>query len=264
MQACRLCGGLLKPNFTHKVLDRHAVGYFLCQSCDSLQTEAPYWLSEAYADHNLAVSDTGSAVRSLECQAVIWAAVRIMRLSSTATVLDHGGGIGLLCRLLRDIGFSARVYDAYARNLLATTFDDDGSRPDILCSFEVVEHFAEPAAEMKRLFDRQARMMILGTETYRGQGADWWYIAPHSGQHVFFYSEKAMQFLANNYSYYYTRVGGFHFFLDRPMTRLEASLLWRALSPTGMKWIRAAIAFKQNKAYAIKDSLQLAGSIQRN
>lgn len=259
LDGCRLCGGLTAPTFKTCVLGKYDVTYHTCVACESLQTDTPFWLGEAYADSNLTLSDTGPALRCVNSQAVVWVAARIMGFPKAASVLDYGGGIGLLCRLLRDIGFQARVSDSYAQNMLAGSFDDDGSRPDILCSFEVAEHFSNPAADMKRLFDRQAPMMILGTETYRGQGSNWWYISPHSGQHIFFYSEKAMTFLSKKYGYHYTRVGSLHFFLRRPMTRLKGSLLWRALSPRGVKWLRAYVAYNLTNDFAARDSKNLGG-----
>ena len=257
MTMCRVCDGPALGVFKKVVLARHEVSYFEYQNCHSLQTEEPYWLDAAYADGNLALMDTGPTWRSVNCQAVIYISARILGFPTTASILDYGGGTGLLCRLLRDRGFDARVFDAYAKNDLARGFEDNGARPDILCSFEVAEHFANPKADMATIFDRRARLLIIGTETYKRQGPDWWYISPETGQHVFFYSPEGMQHLAHTHGYYYERVGNLHFFLDRPMTRLEGGLLWRSVSPFGLKVARAYLGYSLTIAFAARDATSL-------
>ena len=257
MTMCRLCDGPVLPVFKKLVLARHEVSYFECQNCHSLQTEEPYWLDEAYAEANLALVDTGPAWRSVNHQAVIYISARILGFPTTASIVDYGGGTGLLCRLLRDRGFDARVFDAYASNDLARGFEDNGARPDILCSFEVAEHFANPKADMATNFDRRAALLIIGTETYRREGPNWWYISPETGQHVFFYSPEGMQYLAATHGYYYEHVCNVHFFLDRPMTRLEGALLGRSVSPFGLKLVRAYLGYSLTNACAARDATLL-------
>lgn len=257
MEVCRLCDGKLRHAFNRIVLNRHDVSYFECLSCHSLQTERPYWLEEAYAGGNLTLADTGPALRSLNSQAIIFAATRILKFPGNASILDYGGGTGLLCRLLRDIGFDARVFDSYATNDLAKGFEDTGGSPDVLCSFEVAEHFAEPKKDMAAIFDRDARLIIIGTETYRGQGPDWQYISSASGQHIFFYSHKGFEGLAVANNYRYERIGDLHFFLDRHMSKWEGRLLWRAITPLGMKLTRAYLAYNLTSAFAIRDQTLL-------
>jgi len=169
-------------------------------------------------------------------------------------VLDYGGGNGLLCRMLRDIGFDARVSDRYARNEIARGFNDLGETPDIICSFEVAEHFPDPRAGMSEILGRGAAVAVVGTEIYRGQGKDWWYISPQSGQHVFFYSHYGMKILADQHGYIYERVGSMHFFLKRPLSRLKSSLLWRALAPRVIRWVRAYLMLRLSNRFANADS----------
>jgi hypothetical protein len=128
---CRLCDGAVREVFTKRVLNKHDVQYFECLACRSLETERPYWLREAYESGNLTLADTGPVLRSLNSQAIVTIASRILGLPPSASVLDYGGGSGLLCRLLRDQGFDARVLDSYAPNDLARGFSDNGRTPDI-------------------------------------------------------------------------------------------------------------------------------------
>lgn len=186
-EACRLCGGPTQPAFRAKVLGKHDVAYHECSTCGSLQTDAPFWLVEAYTGSHLSFSDAGAVARSLCCQASVYAIARVLHFSPSATVLDFGSGNGLLCRLLRDIGFNARRPDAFAVNDFAQYFDDDSTSYYIACAFEVVEHFSDPAEDLARVFNRAKELVIVSTDVYSKQGRDWWYLNPASRQHVFFY-----------------------------------------------------------------------------
>src|SRR5262249_27242632 len=42
---------------------------------------------------------------------------------------------------------------------------------------------------------------LISTELYCGQAKDWWYFAPETGQHVFFYSPDAMRLIAKEVGY---------------------------------------------------------------
>ena len=54
---CRLCSGETSFVFNHKVLNKFDVKYYRCSNCESLQTEKPYWLDEAYEKSNLGQDD---------------------------------------------------------------------------------------------------------------------------------------------------------------------------------------------------------------
>jgi hypothetical protein len=192
---CRLCGSATTSEFIQRVLGRFDVTYFKCNSCGSLQTETPYWLAESYKDHSLAVSDTGAADRTLRNLALVTAMAKILGISGP--ILDFGGGDGLLCRLLRDIGFDCWVFDSHSKPSYAQGFVGKlDNRFELITSFEVFEHFVNPAAEVADLFSTKARVILISTELYRNQGANWWYISPETGQHLFFYSEQAIRLIA--------------------------------------------------------------------
>lgn len=267
---CRLCGGATHVHFAGRVLDRYSCRYLLCEACGSLQTEPPYWLDEAYAGGHLAAIDTGPVLRCQNNLAVVAVSVRLLGLPRRARIVDFGGGDGLLCRMLRDIGLDARVSDRHAANTLARGFDDAGQdggqggrgQPDMVCAFEVAEHFADPSAGMAEILDRGAAVCLVGTETYRGQGADWWYIAPITGQHVFFYSPAGMAILAARHGYRYERIGGYHLFVRTPPVRWRGALLWRLLSDRWRPWARAWLALRLSGRFAEADArAMLAGSV---
>ena len=97
---CHLCGSAMAPQFKAEILSKYDVGYFRCDGCGSLQTEPPHWLGEAYAS-NLGDRDCGAAQRNLSNFAVCLALAKIWGVRNA---IDHGGGDGLLTRMLRDYG----------------------------------------------------------------------------------------------------------------------------------------------------------------
>jgi hypothetical protein len=208
--SCRLCGGELDRAFSLQVLDKYDVDYLRCASCNSLQTEPPYWMQEAYKS-NLSILDTGAAQRNLSNLAATYSVSRLLHLSD---VVDFGGGDGLLCRLLRDYGVNCFVGDKYASATYARAFiTPNFSRPGILLAFEVLEHFEHPYDDLKALFKSNPHAILASTEIYSGQGPDWWYFAPQTGQHLFFYSEKALQMIAKSYNYTLLMCSGRFLFL---------------------------------------------------
>ena len=252
---CRLCGGSAGRQFVKIVLRKYQVAYYLCGQCGSLQTDEPYWLDEAYRSGNLADIDPGPFMRSINGMTVLYISAKMIGLPPRPRVVDFGGGGGLLCRMLRDIGFDAYVSDRYATNTLARGFDDTGANPDLICAFEVAEHFSDPREGMAEILGRGARVCVVGTETYRGQGEDWQYLSPLSGQHVFFYSESGMRALSACHGYHYERVGNLHYFLAEPLGRLRGGLLWRALSERRAKWVRAYLALRISNRFAEADRI---------
>lgn len=207
---CRLCGGQLIERFRSEVLCKYNIQYCECLECGSLQTEMPYWLPEAYCD-SLSSLDTGAAQRNIQNSQACYAITKLLGLRDA---LDFGGGDGLLCRLLRDYGINCYVNDRYAKPSYAQPFTSpDFVRPDLIVAFEVLEHFEYPASDLEALFALHPRALLMSTFIYEGQGKDWWYISPESGQHVFFYSQKALEMVARKYKYKIVLSGGFVFYV---------------------------------------------------
>jgi len=208
-QVCRLCGGALEPRFERTVLGKYGVTYHRCSECQSLQTDRPYWLGESYSS-NLSPLDTGVCQRNLDNAALC---LFLSRLFGLQNVVDFGGGDGLLCRLLRDYGLNCFVSDKYASPVYAQGFSiPDFETPDLALAFEVVEHFVEPMKDWDALFARRPRLLLVSTGIYSGQSADWWYLAPEIGQHVFFYGESALRLIARRFDYELVRLGDYMVF----------------------------------------------------
>ena len=233
---CRLCFGHLFCKFKLTVLCKYSVQYFICASCGSLQTEYPYWLDEAYSDNALSRLDTGAAQRSINNFA---ASYIVSSLYKANNVLDFGGGDGLLCRLLRDYEINCFVKDRYAHPTYAQGYvEQDFEFPDLVLGFEVLEHFANPSIELDELFRGGVGALLLSTSIYNNEDEEWWYLAPGSGQHVFFYSKRALEFMASKYGYSLALSGGFIIFA-KDKSRFKLNLARLLLSPPIMRFIKA-------------------------
>lgn len=227
--ACRLCGGNVALKFELRVLNKHEVRYLHCQQCLSLQSEPPFWLDEAYAANNLSNLDTGAAHRNLHNFAACWSLCKLLRLRN---VVDIGGGDGLLCRLLRDYEINCFVRDKYATPTYSQGFEQPNfTTPDLVVAFEVMEHYPNPRQDLEELFRLQPKALLASTAIFSQQGKDWWYLAPEAGQHVFFYSRKALDLIADRYGYELLISSGYLLFTRRG----AVSGLRRALARTTLK-----------------------------
>jgi glycosyltransferase involved in cell wall biosynthesis/SAM-dependent methyltransferase len=191
---CRLCGCATTRVFSRLLLQRHEVDYFRCSSCESLQSEQPHWLDEAYVIDNERY-DTGAVFRTLSNAAFLFDLHA--RLDGSHHIVDIGCGTGLLVRQLRDAGLPAFGCDKYDDSRLALGFKVDVlPRDAVLNLCEVAEHFVEPGKEFAHLFDADPAVLVLQTCVVGTPDPDWSYLAPEHGQHIFFYSARALQWLA--------------------------------------------------------------------
>lgn len=231
---CRLCNSGTNLRFVLRVLEKYDVEYRECPHCHSLQTTAPFWLSETYS-RSLPNLDIGAARRTLKSCSAVLLASRILSLHRDSTVLDFGGGDGFVCRILRDLGFDAVVYDKYARNTYADGFEGkpDG-KYDIICALEVWEHLASPKEEIDLIFAQRPNMVLVSTDMYDRQGADWTYLGPDQGGHVFFYSAEAMKFVAARYGYDVVVEGSTSVFSKSGISLWRRIALSTALKPIGL------------------------------
>lgn len=195
---CRLCNGPLICKFNLLVLKKYQTAYWECSSCESLQTDKPFWLKEAYSI-NLSKFDTGAAQRNINNFVKVFLLSKVLNLKN---IIDIGGGDGLLCRLLRDAELNCFSTDKYATPTYAQEFNSpDFSTPDLTLAFEVIEHFENPPLEFDKVFFNKPKFILLSTGIYKKQEKYWWYLNPQSGQHIFFYSEKAIKYLATHNDY---------------------------------------------------------------
>jgi hypothetical protein len=63
ISCCPLCKSERRHAFNAVLLKKHAVEYYYCKTCGSLQTQEPYWLAEAYSE-TIGDADTGLVTRN--------------------------------------------------------------------------------------------------------------------------------------------------------------------------------------------------------
>jgi Methyltransferase domain len=249
--ACRFCGAMSTEKFHLRGISGIDIRYFECVNCGSLQTQEPIWLSQAYAHSNLSQADTGAAQRVLINHAFVLVAAKLFGLR---TILDFGGGDGLLCRLLRDRGLDAHTVDDYATPTYAYQFRGSLERQyDLITAFEVFEHLPNPSNALANIFDTRPKFIIASTEIYSGQDANWWYLCPSQGQHVFFYSSRALRSLAQHHRYSYYDINGRHLFCKEPLTRVKLQAILRLTYGRVFQLFRAALPFSETWAWAVRD-----------
>ena len=258
--SCRLCGESTTKAFDLTFLDRYEVKFYRCSKCESLETESPYWLDQAY-QLAIASTDTGAVIRNAICSAAIVATATVLKVKGK--FLDFGGGTGLLCRMLRDRGFDAHTVDPYSDPVFARGFsiaetDLKATHVSLLSAIEVFEHLAEPSIKLGELFALKPRVLFATTVLYRGEGRDWWYIGKHTGQHIFFYTGKAMRFLAEKHGYDYFGNMDFHVFSRDQISSWQRGLMRMIVSPIGLRMVRLWMTATQRGNFADRDFKLLA------
>ena len=221
---CKICGAESKYCFSGEMLKRFSVDYFHCLKCDFIQTEEPYWLDEAYS-RPINTSDTGYMARNLDLKKRVSLLLYAL-FRDEGYFVDYAGGYGVFVRLMRDIGFNFEWSDKFTKNLFAAGFEWDGEKKaDALTLFEVFEHFVDPVREMEELV-KITDTIVFSTELHPDpcpQPDEWWYFGLDHGQHISFYSENSLIYLASLFDMRYYKCGSLHIFSKKPISR---SVLW--------------------------------------
>ena len=203
------------------MLDRHDVTYHRCPACGFVQTDPPTWLDEAYAEA-ITASDLGLVSRNLT-MARFTRALISLGFDPGGRFLDHGGGTGLLVRLLRDTGLDFRRSDAHAENIFARGFEGtlDGSETyELVTAFEVLEHLVDPVGELERILTCTESVFlstVLLPEPAPGPAEHWYYGLEH-GQHVSLFTRPALEALARRLGVRLLSHGSLHLLTRRPVT----------------------------------------------
>lgn len=210
-ERCRVCGGSLVHRWTLTVLGRHQAEYFECVTCGCLQIPNPWWLAEAYRDEDKAKAanpDRGRFCRNFSAYVRLRSLEYAGLFPGPLRVLDYGGGSGLLAAMLRLAGRDCRQFDPHCTIPL---FEPDlafGNRDDIpkggfnaVVALEVFEHLCDPLDVVRSLaaYLAPGGSLVLSTGIYRPgvHTADWPYLSRPAGQHVTFYTRRALRVLAD-------------------------------------------------------------------
>ena len=197
---CAICDGAVTHFDDALILGDVPVAYFRCPACGFIQTQQPTWLDRAYATA-ITDQDLGLVARNMEMADLTEAVVRLC-LDPRGTFLDHGGGYGMLVRLMRDRGLDFRLHDPLCRNLFAgpaRVHTPDERRWNLVTAFEVLEHLVDPAAVVQQLLECSDTLLVstrlLPEPTPRVKA--WDYFGPEHGQHISLFSLRSLQCLAD-------------------------------------------------------------------
>lgn len=245
---CAVCSTPMGHYADGRVLEKYDVAYLRCPSCRMISLPDPHWLDEAY-ERAIYTGDTGLLRRCRILTTVTSAVIRAEGIGK-GTFLDWAGGYGTLTRMMRDRGFEFLHTDAYCDNIFAQGFEGDPAdgRYDLVTAYEVMEHLADPYAELEKLA-RTTDRILFTTELQPDdapQLGDWWYFLPESGQHITFHTERSLGILAERLGYQLLSNGDqyhlFHRGPVRPGTRVVLSKAIARGKRRGVAAARAAVS----------------------
>lgn len=218
---CKICGTPTSRAFDAEVLVKYRVDYYHCTHCGFLQTEEPYWLSEAY-NSAIAAADTGLVQRNLFLSKKL-SVLLFFTFGRDGKYLDVAGGYGMLTRLMRDIGFDFYWSDKYCQNLLALGFEAiAGSAFKAVTAFEVLEHVPDPLGFISEsMMLAKSRTMIFSTVLYEGappEPESWWYYSFETGQHVSFFQRMTLRVIAEKLGLNFHSRGSVHMLTDKKIS----------------------------------------------
>jgi len=194
---CKICESATEHFGEQQVLQTFTARYLRCTRCGFVFVEQPTWLEQAY-ELPIAAADTGIVVRNLRFADLVGTLIDL-GLPQARRCIDFGGGAGLFVRLMRDRGYDFYRQDKYCDNIFAVGFDARaGERFDLATSIEVIEHIVDPMTVLQELA-QLAPTVLIGTEqlpAVRNRPGEWWYYAPEGGQHISFFSARALQIAA--------------------------------------------------------------------
>lgn len=194
---CKICESELIHLANAKVLNKYDIDYFQCKNCGFVQTEEPYWLSEAYSNA-IASSDVGLVFRNTMFSKIT-SNIIFSIFNYDSKFVDYGGGYGLFVRLMRDMGLDFYWYDKYCDNIFAKGLEAEENVPyELLTAFEVFEHFVNPLSDIQNLL-KFSNNILFSTELLPESNPnpnEWWYYSLPEGQHVSLYTPKALSEVA--------------------------------------------------------------------
>jgi len=220
---CNICHSTSELLTRALVLGRHESAYYRCTGCGFIQTEEPYWLSEAYSAA-ITASDVGLVRRNFELSAVAKVLITLF-FNPRGHFVDYAGGYGLFVRLMRDCGYDFSWNDKYSENIFAQGFEASppgGKTVELVTAFEVLEHLVDPTAEVERIFaySRNILFTTLLLPDPPPQPGEWWYYGLEHGQHIAFYTRCSLALLAERAGLnFYTNGSSMHLFTEKRLSQ---------------------------------------------
>lgn len=133
-----------------------------CKNCNSLHSKESVDLGYYYAHYPMQ-DNTLNYVNTTAYRKNRIALLKKQGLKKTHKVLDFGCGSGAFVTLLRQEGYAASGYDAFVETQSSRGILDDTY--DVITSYDVIEHFDEPADFFDQVIpclDRNG-LLVIGT-----------------------------------------------------------------------------------------------------
>jgi hypothetical protein len=223
---CVVCQNNCRILFEASVMHKYMVKYYQCTFCETIQTEKPYWLNEAY-QKAITDLDLGLLSRNITLSRDVLRLIA-RHFNVSARFLDYGGGYGILVRLLRDKGLDFYRQDVYCENIFAANHDindlNESQRIfELVTCFEVLEHTDAPIelfAEIRKYTSNILFSTHLVPDYMIQKPNDWWYFTPETGQHVTFYTLKGLSALAEKSGMHlYSNGQNMHLFTQKTFSK---------------------------------------------
>lgn len=198
---CVVCSQKTDPLFEVEILRKYQAMLYKCRRCNCSFFTEPNWLDEAYSK---AISDldTGLLERSVDISNVLTPFLLFSKFRKKP-VLDFGGGIGVLARMMRDRGFRTSSHDPLAESVFSIPVLNAPYSP-VITMIEVLEHLTDPMDNLRNL-STQSSLIFISTLTIPSEGIvpNWWYLLPDTGQHIFFPSSESFEIIAEQLGWRY-------------------------------------------------------------
>lgn len=224
---CSICGRQSSEMVSYKVLQKIDARLMRCDGCGFMFVQEPVWLESSFHDE-LNVLDLGSVDRCGIVLDFLEVFARSERLASS-TILDWGGGYGLLTRMARDRGLDCVNFDPYVKDLFSGPARVTSEvAAGITVASEVFLHLPDPLSVLKILLKHSDSVLVTAVVPPLDVAANWWYLMPETGQHVAFFPVSALEELARHTGTRLHTDGRFFHVFTRRTLRVRTRLLVRS------------------------------------
>jgi len=229
-----MSGGTARLLFRHQVLGKYPADYYYDEKIGYIFVREPHWLDEAYSEA-ISSLDTGILGRNLANIETISRCLSQNRRHRVSNGIDLGAGYGLFVRGMRDKGIDFSWSDKYCENLLAKGFEAKSGKYDVAVAFEVLEHLPNPIefllSTRKEFKFQTCFFSATCFDEENLPGADWWYWAFEGGQHISFFSMRALLWMAKQLDMRLWHIQGDVFAFSnlewKPLIESRPFKLWR-------------------------------------
>lgn len=196
---CNVCGRETKHVFSKTIMNKYNdIKYYKCSNCGFLQTDKPFWLNESYEKEAISI-DPDRLKRNIFLRNFFIKFINKL-FNKDIEVLDFAGGEGILTRLMLDKGYNFKNYDKYSVPLYSHghNISNIDTNYDLIVSSEVMEHIENPYEELDYIL-KYTDNYFFTTCCQIEDLENWFYLIPDNGQHISFYTNNAIAYLAKKY-----------------------------------------------------------------